>query len=53
MAHTYPTTIQLVAKQLIDLKPLITHRLPIADVGQAMELLSHYRDGVIKVVITG
>jgi L-iditol 2-dehydrogenase len=53
MAHTYPTAIQFVSKQIIDLKPLITHRLPIEDVGKAMELLSNYRDGVIKAVITG
>jgi L-iditol 2-dehydrogenase len=52
MAHTYPATIQMVAKQSINLKSLITHRLSIKDVGKAMELLSHYRDDVIKVVIS-
>jgi len=51
MAHTYPTAIQLVSKQHIDLKPLITHRLPLGDVGKAMNMLSSYDDGAIKVVI--
>jgi L-iditol 2-dehydrogenase len=51
MAHTYPVAIRLMEKKLIDLKPLVTHRMPIEDVGKAMELLSHYRDGVIKAVI--
>jgi L-iditol 2-dehydrogenase len=52
MAHTYPATIHMVAKQLIDLKVLITHNLPLGDVGNAMEMLSSYDDGVIKAVIT-
>jgi L-iditol 2-dehydrogenase len=52
MAHTYPTAIQLVTKQHIDLKSLITHRLPLGDVGKAMAMLSSYEDGAIKVVIT-
>ena len=52
MAHTYPTAIQLVAKHTVDLKSLITHRMPLEDVGKAMELLSTYDDGVIKAVIT-
>lgn len=51
MAHTYPAAIQLVDKKIIDLKPLITHRLPLTGVGQAMEMLSNYSDGVIKAVI--
>lgn len=51
MAHTYPATIQMVAKHLIDLKALVTHRLPLSDIGKAMELLSSYDDGVIKAVI--
>ena len=51
MAHTYPATIHMVAKQLIDLKALVTHHLPLSDIGKAMELLSSYNDGVIKAVI--
>jgi L-iditol 2-dehydrogenase len=52
MAHTYPTAIQLVAKRTVELKSLITHRLPLEDVGKAMNMLSSYDDGAIKVVIT-
>ena len=52
MAHTYPIAIQMLVKQHIDLKPLITHRLPLGDVGKAMSMLSSYEDGAIKVVIT-
>jgi L-iditol 2-dehydrogenase len=51
MAHTYPATIHMVAKHLIDLKTLVTHHLPLSDIGKAMELLSSYNDGVIKAVI--
>jgi L-iditol 2-dehydrogenase len=51
MAHTYPETIQMVAQKRIDLKSLITHSLPLSDVGKAMEILSTYQDGVIKAVI--
>jgi L-iditol 2-dehydrogenase len=51
MKHTYPRTIQMVADGSINLEALITHRFPLSEVGEAMELLSHYRDGVIKAVI--
>jgi L-iditol 2-dehydrogenase len=51
MAHTYPATIQMVTNQRIDLNSLITHRLPLSKVGEAMETLSFYQDGVIKVVV--
>ena len=51
MKHTYPRTIRMVADGSIDLKALITHRFPLSGVGEAMELLSYYRDGVIKAVI--
>ena len=51
MKHTYPRTIQMVSDGSINLKALITHRLPLSGVGEAMELLSYYQDGVIKAVI--
>jgi len=51
MKHTYPRTIQMVADGSIDLNALITHRFPLSGVGEAMELLSHYHNGVIKAVI--
>ncbi len=51
MKHTYPRAIEMVNTGQVDLEPLITHRLPITGVGDAMELLTHYSDGVIKAVI--
>jgi L-iditol 2-dehydrogenase len=51
MKHTYPRAIQLAQSGRVDLKPLITHRLPLSQVAEAMELLTRYRDGVIKIVI--
>jgi L-iditol 2-dehydrogenase len=51
MKHTYPRTIQMVQAGRVDLNALITHRLPLSGVGEAMELLTHFRDGVIKAVI--
>jgi len=51
MAHTYPATIHMVATHRIDLKALVTHHLPLGDLGKAMQMLSHYEDGVIKAVI--
>lgn len=51
MKHTYPRSIEMVRTGQVDLLSLITHRLPLSGVGEAMELLTHYRDGVIKAVI--
>ncbi len=51
MKHTYPRSMDLVRTGQVDLLSLITHRLPLSGVGEAMELLTHYRDGVIKAVI--
>jgi L-iditol 2-dehydrogenase len=51
MKHTYPRSIEMVRSGQVDLLRLITHRLSLPGVGEAMELLTHYRDGVIKAVI--
>jgi len=51
MKHTYPRSIEMVRTGQVDLLSLITHRLPLSGVGEALELLTHYRDGVIKAVI--
>ena len=36
----------------VDLRPLVTHRFPLARIGEAYDLFSHQRDGVLKVAIT-
>jgi len=51
MKHTYPRAIALAAAGKVDLVGLVTHRLPLARVGEAFELAAAERDGVIKAVI--
>lgn len=51
MKHTYPRTIQMLADGVVDVASLITHRLLLGGVGQAMELISQYSGGAIKVII--
>jgi L-iditol 2-dehydrogenase len=51
MKHTYPRTIQMVVSGQVDVKSLITHRLPLDHAGKAMELISGYQDEVIKAMI--
>ena len=36
----------------VDLRPLVTHRFTLDQIGQAYELFGHQRDGVLKVAIT-
>ncbi|MCX6133761.1 MAG: alcohol dehydrogenase catalytic domain-containing protein [Ignavibacteriales bacterium] len=52
MKHTYPRAIDLVAKGLIDVKSLVSHRFPLTQVPQAFSLNADYRDHVVKVMIT-
>jgi len=49
--HTTGTSIKLVEERLINLKPLITHYYPLEKISEAFELVSEYRDGVIKAII--
>lgn len=44
--------IDLVASNAVDLRPLLTHRLLMADASRAFELLRHRPDGFIKGVVT-
>jgi L-iditol 2-dehydrogenase len=52
MKHTYPRSIDLVSKGLIDVKSLVSHRFPLSQLPQAFALNADYRDHVVKVMIT-
>jgi L-iditol 2-dehydrogenase len=52
MKHTYPRAIDLVEKGLIDVKGLVSHRFPLAQLPQAFALNADYRDHAVKVMIT-
>jgi L-iditol 2-dehydrogenase len=51
MKHTYPRAIRLVQTGLVDLRPLATHHLPLERVGEAMEMVAAYEDGVLRAII--
>ncbi len=50
-ANTYPEAIQLVTAGLVDVKPMITHHLPLDSTTEALELMHTRVDGAIKVVV--
>ena len=51
MKLTYPRTIALVERQMIDLKSLVTHRFDLEQGDAAFRLVEDYREGVIKAVV--
>lgn len=51
MGHIYPRAIRLVDSGKIDVNTIVTHVLPLSDVHRAFEMMSNYKDGVIKVVL--
>jgi L-iditol 2-dehydrogenase len=51
MKHTYPRAIRLVQNGQVDVKSLVTHFMNLEGVGEAMELVSTYQDGVIKAIV--
>lgn len=51
MKHTYPRAIRMVHTGQVDVMSLVTHFLPLSEVGHAMDLVSGYQDGVIKAMI--
>jgi len=43
--------VDLVASGKIDVSPLLTHDFPFAETKAAFDLVSDYRDGVVKAII--
>jgi threonine dehydrogenase-like Zn-dependent dehydrogenase len=41
----------MIAHGRVDLTPLVTHRFALDDIDAALDLFSHQRDGVLKVVL--
>lgn len=51
MKHTYPRAIRLVQTGMVDVKPLATHLFPLERIVEAFELVTGYKDGVLRAVI--
>jgi L-iditol 2-dehydrogenase len=51
MKHTYPRAIRLVQTGMVDVKALVTHELPLNRINEAFEMVSAYKDGVLRAVI--
>lgn len=49
--HDFPIAVEMVATGLIDVRPLVTHRLPFQAAQRAFELFAGREDGAIKVVL--
>ncbi len=49
--HCMAPAIEMVSSGRINVGPLMTHHFPLSETGAAFELVSAYRDGVIKAII--
>ena len=49
--HCMAPAIEMVSSGRISVGPLMTHHFPLSETGAAFELVSAYRDGVIKAII--
>lgn len=52
LLHSYPIAIDLLAKKLVDVKPLITHRFKFEEFQKAFDMFHTGQDGAIKCMIT-
>jgi len=50
-SHCFPEAIQLIKNQKANVRFMSTHEFSLADAAKAFELVSGYRDGVIKAII--
>ncbi len=48
---TYERVLDMMVKNIIDVKKMVTHHFPLEQSQQAFELVDHYRDGAAKVII--
>ena len=48
----YPMAVELIAKKLVDVKGLITHRFPLSDFEKAIQIANNPSKKSLKVVIT-
>ena len=51
LKHTYPRSIALVQKGMVDVRSLITHEFSLDRAEEALKLVEDYADGVIKAVV--
>jgi L-iditol 2-dehydrogenase len=50
--NTYERVLDMMDKNIIDVKKMVTHHFPLQQSQQAFELVDHYRDGAAKVIVT-
>jgi L-iditol 2-dehydrogenase len=51
MKHIYPRTLALVARGMVDVESVVSHRAPLADAPAAFALAADYRDDANKIVV--
>ena len=47
----FPASIDLVAKGMVKLDPLVTHKLPLSDLGKAIQMLDADEDARMKIIL--